>query len=129
MHERQPLSVRRLSEHRGRRARGERREGVMNPFSYASASRPEEAVAAVSRHRQAKFLAGGTTLVDLLRLEVETPDHLVHINALPLARIEPLPGGGVRIGAMRATAIWPTMPRSASAIRCSRRPCSRGPAR
>jgi xanthine dehydrogenase YagS FAD-binding subunit len=45
-------------------------------------------------------LAGGTTLVDLLRLEVETPDRLVDINALPLARIETLPGGGVRIGAM-----------------------------
>src|SRR3954447_3534051 len=100
MHERQSLPLRRLSEHRGRRARGERREGVMNPFSYTSAGRPEEAVAAVSRDRQAKFLAGGTTLVDLLRLDVETPDHLVDINALPLARIEPLPGGGVRIGAM-----------------------------
>jgi xanthine dehydrogenase YagS FAD-binding subunit len=72
----------------------------MNPFSYANASRPEEAVAAVSRSRQAKFVAGGTTLVDLLRLDVETPDHLVDINALPLARIETLPGGGVRIGAM-----------------------------
>ena len=72
----------------------------MNPFSYSNANRPEEAVAAVSRNRQAKFLAGGTTLVDLLRLDVETPNHLVDINALPLARIEPLPGGGVRIGAM-----------------------------
>jgi xanthine dehydrogenase YagS FAD-binding subunit len=72
----------------------------MNPFSFSSAGRPEEAVAAVSRDRRAKFLAGGTTLVDLLRLDVETPDHLVDINALPLARIEPLPGGGVRIGAM-----------------------------
>jgi xanthine dehydrogenase YagS FAD-binding subunit len=72
----------------------------MNPFSYTNANRPEEAVAAVSRNRQAKFVAGGTTLVDLLRLDVETPDHLVDINALPLARIEALPGGGVRIGAM-----------------------------
>jgi xanthine dehydrogenase YagS FAD-binding subunit len=72
----------------------------MNPFSYSNVSRPEEAVAAVARNRQAKFVAGGTTLVDLLRLDVETPDHLVDINALPLARIEPLPGGGVRIGAM-----------------------------
>jgi xanthine dehydrogenase YagS FAD-binding subunit len=72
----------------------------MNPFSYSNADRPEEAVAAVSRNRQAKFLAGGTTLVDLLRLDIETPNHLVDINALPLARIEPLPGGGVRIGAM-----------------------------
>ncbi len=72
----------------------------MNPFSYSNAHRPEEAVAAVSRSRQAKFVAGGTTLVDLLRLDVETPEHLVDINALPLARIETLPGGGVRIGAM-----------------------------
>ncbi len=72
----------------------------MNPFSYSHASRPDEAVGAVSRSRDAKFLAGGTTLVDLLRLDVETPGHLVDINALPLARIETLPGGGVRIGAM-----------------------------
>ncbi|MFL6234613.1 MAG: FAD binding domain-containing protein [Thermoanaerobaculia bacterium] len=72
----------------------------MNPFSYSNANRLEEAVSAVSRNRQAKFLAGGTTLVDLLRLDVETPSHLVDINALPLARIETLPGGGVRIGAM-----------------------------
>ncbi len=72
----------------------------MNPFSYSHASRPEEAVAAVSRDPKAKFVAGGTTLVDLLRLEVETPGHLVDVNALPLARIETLPGGGVRIGAL-----------------------------
>jgi xanthine dehydrogenase YagS FAD-binding subunit len=72
----------------------------MNPFSYSHASRPEEAVHAVARDRRARFVAGGTTLVDLLRLDVETPDHLVDINGLPLARIEALPGGGVRIGAM-----------------------------
>jgi xanthine dehydrogenase YagS FAD-binding subunit len=72
----------------------------MNPFSFSHASRPDEAVAAVSRDPHAKFVAGGTTLVDLLRLEVETPDRLVDINALPLARIDALPGGGVRIGAM-----------------------------
>jgi xanthine dehydrogenase YagS FAD-binding subunit len=72
----------------------------MNPFSYTHATRPDEAVAAVARHPQAKFLAGGTTLVDLLRLDVEQPAALVDINALPLTRIEPLPGGGVRIGAL-----------------------------
>ena len=72
----------------------------MNPFTYTRATQPQEAVAAVSRHRQAKFVAGGTTLVDLLKLDVETPDVLVDINALPLGRIEPLPGGGLRIGAM-----------------------------
>ncbi|MEA2694647.1 MAG: xanthine dehydrogenase YagS FAD-binding subunit, partial [Acidobacteriota bacterium] len=72
----------------------------MNPFSYTHASRPEEAVAAVAKDPRAKFLAGGTTLVDLLRLDVEQPAALVDINALPLSRIEPLPGGGVRIGAL-----------------------------
>jgi xanthine dehydrogenase YagS FAD-binding subunit len=72
----------------------------MNPFSYAHASLPEEAVAAVAKDPHAKFLAGGTTLVDLLRLDVEQPAALVDINALPLTRIEPLPGGGVRIGAL-----------------------------
>jgi xanthine dehydrogenase YagS FAD-binding subunit len=72
----------------------------MNPFSYSRVSRPEEAVAAVARDPRAKFVAGGTTLVDLLRLDVETPGALVDINALPLAKIETLPGGGVRIGAL-----------------------------
>jgi len=72
----------------------------VNPFSYTRASRPEEAVTAVAGHPRAKFLAGGTTLVDLLRLGVETPELLVDVNPLPLARIEPLPDGGVRIGAL-----------------------------
>jgi xanthine dehydrogenase YagS FAD-binding subunit len=72
----------------------------MNPFSFSHVSQPDEAVAAVSRDSHARFVAGGTTLVDLMRLEVETPDRLVDINALPLAKIDSLPGGGVRIGAM-----------------------------
>jgi xanthine dehydrogenase YagS FAD-binding subunit len=72
----------------------------MNPFSYLRATALEGAVAAVARDPRAKFLAGGTTLVDLLRLDVETPGALVDVNALPLARIEALPGGGVRIGAL-----------------------------
>jgi xanthine dehydrogenase YagS FAD-binding subunit len=72
----------------------------MRPFSYAHATSPRDASARVARNPRAKFLAGGTTLVDLLRLEVEAPDALVDINALPLGRIEPLPDGGVRIGAL-----------------------------
>jgi xanthine dehydrogenase YagS FAD-binding subunit len=72
----------------------------MNPLSYSRAARADEAVAAVARDPHSRFLAGGTTLVDLLRLEVETPDALVDINSLPLARIEPVAGGGVRIGAL-----------------------------
>jgi xanthine dehydrogenase YagS FAD-binding subunit len=72
----------------------------MNPFSYTRATALEGAVAAVGRDPHAKFLAGGTTLVDLLRLDVETPGALVDVNALPLARIEALPGGGLAVGAM-----------------------------
>ncbi|HEX3528502.1 MAG TPA: xanthine dehydrogenase family protein subunit M [Thermoanaerobaculia bacterium] len=72
----------------------------MNPFSFHQAAQPDEAIHSVAGDPHAKFLAGGTTLVDLLRLNVETPDRLVDINALPLAKIESLPGGGVRIGAL-----------------------------
>jgi xanthine dehydrogenase YagS FAD-binding subunit len=72
----------------------------MNPFTFTSVTRPEEGVAAVSGNPHAAFVAGGTTLVDLLRLDVMTPSALVDINALPLAKIEKLPDGGVRIGAL-----------------------------
>jgi xanthine dehydrogenase YagS FAD-binding subunit len=72
----------------------------MNPFSFRQAAQADEAINTVSGDPHAKFLAGGTTLVDLLRLNVETPDALVDINALPLAKIESLPGGGLRIGAL-----------------------------
>jgi xanthine dehydrogenase YagS FAD-binding subunit len=72
----------------------------MNPFTFTHVTRPEEAIAAVSGNPQAAFVAGGTTLVDLLRLDVEKPAALVDINALPLTKIESLPGGGVRIGAL-----------------------------
>jgi xanthine dehydrogenase YagS FAD-binding subunit len=72
----------------------------MNPFSFQYAQQADEAIAAVSGNPHAEFLAGGTTLVDLLRLNVETPAALVDINALPLTKIENLPDGGVRIGSM-----------------------------
>jgi xanthine dehydrogenase YagS FAD-binding subunit len=72
----------------------------MNPFTYSHANGPEAAVAAVAKNPHAAFVAGGTTLVDLLRLNVMAPDALVDVNTLPLAGIETLPGGGVRIGAL-----------------------------
>jgi xanthine dehydrogenase YagS FAD-binding subunit len=72
----------------------------MNPFAYARSSSPSGAVAEVAGNPHAAFLAGGTTLVDLMQLEVMTPDSLVDVNALPLARIETLPNGGVRVGAL-----------------------------
>jgi xanthine dehydrogenase YagS FAD-binding subunit len=72
----------------------------MKPFTYQRPTRPEAAVEAVAANPRAAYLAGGTTLVDLLRLDVMSPDAVVDVNGLPLGRIETLPGGSVRIGAM-----------------------------
>ena len=69
----------------------------MQTFSYVKAASIDKALGAASG---ARFIAGGTTLVDLMKLSVETPSGLVDINLLPLDKIEPLPGGGLRIGAM-----------------------------
>ncbi len=73
----------------------------MNPFTYSRTNDAQQAVAEISAKPQAKFLGGGTNLIDLMKMGVETPDALIDINRLPLAQIEELPGGkGVRIGAM-----------------------------
>ena len=69
----------------------------MQTFQFAKADTVDKALA---RGGAGKFIAGGTTLVDLMKLYVEQPKTLVDINALPLATIEPLPGGGLRIGAL-----------------------------
>jgi CO/xanthine dehydrogenase FAD-binding subunit len=72
----------------------------MQPVSYARATEVADAIATVSADPESAFLAGGTTEVDLLRLNVVRPSRLVDINALPLARVEDLPDGGLRIGAL-----------------------------
>jgi xanthine dehydrogenase YagS FAD-binding subunit len=72
----------------------------MRPLQTARAADAGGAVAAVAAREDAAFLAGGTTLVDLLKLEVETAALLVDIRGLPLDGIAELPGGGVRIGAL-----------------------------
>src|SRR6266568_2772483 len=69
----------------------------METFSYVKAPSIDKALAGPS---QAKFIAGGTTLVDLMKLSVEKPQTLVDINLLPLDKIEKLPDGGLRIGAL-----------------------------
>jgi xanthine dehydrogenase YagS FAD-binding subunit len=69
----------------------------METFNYVKASSIDKAVASGST---GKFIAGGTTLVDLMKLNVERPTALVDINLLPLEKIEKLPTGGLRIGAM-----------------------------
>ena len=72
----------------------------MKTFDYTRASSTEEAVSAINSIEQAKFLGGGTNLIDLMKEGVEQPDHLVDVTKLSLATIEELPDGGVRIGAM-----------------------------
>lgn len=69
----------------------------MQTFQFAKAASIEKALASA---QGAKFIAGGTTLVDLMKLNVEKPGTLVDINLLPLDKIEKLPSGGLRIGAL-----------------------------
>ena len=71
----------------------------MRPFEYERASDAAAAVAALADAPHGRFLGGGTNLVDLMRLEVETPDRLVDVAHLAHDRVEPLDGGGLRIGA------------------------------
>jgi xanthine dehydrogenase YagS FAD-binding subunit len=70
----------------------------LRPFGYEAATDTASALAAIARP-EAKFLGGGTNLVDLLRLGVETPATLVDVTRLPLDGIDPTPDGGLRIGA------------------------------
>src|SRR5882724_11565010 len=71
----------------------------MLPFDYAKAKNENDAMDRV-RAPKAAFVAGGTTLIDLMKLNLMLPAMLVDINGLPLDKIESLPDGGLRIGAM-----------------------------
>jgi xanthine dehydrogenase YagS FAD-binding subunit len=72
----------------------------MRPFSYEKATTPATAAAAAARHANAKFIAGGTNLLDLMKLEIESPAHLIDVNGLKLDKVEATPDGGLRIGAL-----------------------------
>lgn len=72
----------------------------MRPFTYERARSPAEAAAAAAKKPGAKFIAGGTNLLDLMKLEIETPPHLIDVNGLGLDKIESTPEGGLRIGAL-----------------------------
>ena len=71
----------------------------MEMFTYTKAAEVPQALQAAAQP-QAKFIAGGTTLLDLMKLNVERPNKLVDINLLPLSQVEKLPGGGLKIGAL-----------------------------
>lgn len=72
----------------------------MKPFTYERARSPAEAAAAAARVPNAKFIAGGTNLLDLMKLQIEIPSHLIDVNGIGLDQIEPTPDGGLRIGAL-----------------------------
>lgn len=72
----------------------------MKAFSYERATSPADAAAKAARQPGAKFIAGGTNLLDLMKLQIETPSHLIDVNGLSLDTIEETPDGGLRIGAL-----------------------------
>ena len=72
----------------------------MRAFTYQRATSAADAAALVARTPNAKFIAGGTNLLDLMKLEIETPVTLVDVNHLKLDQIEATQDGGLRIGAL-----------------------------
>ena len=70
----------------------------MKTFTYERATSPADALAKAARSPETRFIAGGTNLLDLMKLEIETPAHLVDLNRLNLKAIEPTAEGGLRIG-------------------------------
>ncbi len=72
----------------------------MKSFTYQRVTTPAEAAAAIAAKPGAKFLAGGTNLLDLMKLQIETPTHLIDIGRIGLDKIEPTANGGLKIGAL-----------------------------
>jgi len=72
----------------------------MRAFTYERATSPAEAAAAAARVEGAKFIAGGTNLLDLMKLQIEAPTHLIDVNGLALDKIEETEEGGLRVGAL-----------------------------
>ncbi|MBB4193412.1 xanthine dehydrogenase YagS FAD-binding subunit [Rhizobium aethiopicum] len=72
----------------------------MRAFTFERPSTIKAAAKAAAANPEAKFIAGGTNLLDLMKLEIETPTHLIDVNGLGMDKIEPTTEGGVRIGAL-----------------------------
>jgi xanthine dehydrogenase YagS FAD-binding subunit len=72
----------------------------MKAFTYERAASPAAAAAALAKAHNARFIAGGTNLIDLMKLQIETPTHLVDVNGLGFDAIEKTEDGGLRIGAL-----------------------------
>jgi xanthine dehydrogenase YagS FAD-binding subunit len=72
----------------------------MISFQYSRASNVADALHQIASSPGAKFVAGGTNLVDLMKMDVEKPEMLIDVTRLPLDKVEEMPGGGLRIGAL-----------------------------
>ncbi|TMR16555.1 xanthine dehydrogenase family protein subunit M [Nonomuraea turkmeniaca] len=83
----------------------------MRPFAYVKPADVAEAVQAVATEPGAKFLGGGTNLVDLMREGIERPHTVVDVTGLPLDEVHELPGGGLRIGALVRNSVLAAHPR------------------
>jgi xanthine dehydrogenase YagS FAD-binding subunit len=69
-------------------------------FQYERANDVPEAVRLIGRNPNAKFIAGGTNLIDLMKMDVEQPTTIIDITRLPLKEVESMPSGGLHIGAL-----------------------------
>ena len=72
----------------------------MKAFTYQRATSPADAAARAAATQESKFIAGGTNLLDLMKLQIETPQNLIDVNRLGLDTIESTKDGGLRIGAL-----------------------------
>ena len=72
----------------------------MKAFTFERATSPADAAAKAAATPGSKFIAGGTNLLDLMKLQIETPQHIIDVNRLKLDRIEATPDGGLRVGAL-----------------------------
>jgi xanthine dehydrogenase YagS FAD-binding subunit len=72
----------------------------LKTFSYERVETVAQALAAAEHHPQARFIAGGTNLLDLMKHEIEAPTHLVDVNGLGLDQVEDAADGALRIGAL-----------------------------
>ena len=109
--ERQHLPLRRLLQHRRGHGRSRGRER-MRAFTYERAKDPVAAARVVAARPGAKFIAGGTNLLDLMKLEVETPTHLVDVQDLGFDKIETRPKAGC------GSARWSPTPNSPPTSAC-----------
>lgn len=72
----------------------------MYPFSYVKAKTSKEAIASITANSNAKFIGGGTNLVDLMKMNIEMPQQLIDITSLDLKKVETLSNGNIKIGAL-----------------------------